>query len=126
MLGFKSSVRLLAKALMVHYMSCEFVKIDTKNGFLIWIDIDQSFNRRVFFETISSDSKLDVISKETVFQSFGPAQIIEDIKTKAGIFTIDTAFEDVERGIRIYSNDNEIMETIYNKIVLSGSFHERT
>lgn len=107
-------------------MSCESVKIDTEDGFIISIDIDQPFNEKVFLEIISSDSQLNVISKETVYQSFGPAQIIEDIKTRAGIFTIDTALEDIEQGITIYSNDKEIMETIYNKIVLSESFHERT
>lgn len=107
-------------------MSCEFVKIDTEDGFIIWIDIDQPFDQEVFFETISCDSQLKVIYKEIIYQSFGPAQIIEDIKTEAGTYSIDTAFEDVERGTTIYSNDNKIMETIYNKIVLSGAFHERT
>jgi hypothetical protein len=105
--------------------SCEFIKLNGNNGFSIWIDIDQPYDSRVFFKVIEAAPELKILSEETVYLCFGPAQTIKDYKTKAGIFSIDTTLEDIECGITIYSSNKEIMAKIYNQMILSGNFHER-
>jgi hypothetical protein len=103
-------------------MKIEILKIDKENGgFSIWIDENQQFNPGDFFRIVSS---LEIDKRETVSQSFGPAEIIEDIYTSKGKFSLHLAFDEYP-GLTIYSENQELMNEIFRLMISSGTYHER-
>jgi hypothetical protein len=104
---------------------CEFVKQDQDGRVTIWIDIDQPFFDSNFFEVIQAHGALEVLEKQCVFLSVGPAEIIEEINTNKGKFSLSKQFEDMCAGIDIYSDDRTLMLQIADALAHSPLFRER-
>ncbi len=103
-------------------MSIEVVKLQKSNeGFTIWIDEEQGFNTGDFLSLISC---LKVNKVERVYQSFGPAQVIDEIHTELGIFNLDIEFDEYS-GISIYSDELALMNKILDVMINSDKYHIR-
>lgn len=104
-------------------MSIEIAKIKKKGdgSFSIWIDGDEGFNEQKFLQLIEP---LGISKNERVFSSFGPAQFIDEIHTKHGVFNLSQEFDEFA-GTTIYSESHGLMENIFNIMVNSGQYHAR-
>jgi hypothetical protein len=100
-------------------MNIKIIKINKENGgFSIWIDSDQNFSLSRLLEDLSI---LDLDMGETIYQSFGPAEIIEKYSTKAGAFFISREFDEFA-GTMIYSDNLELMDQICKLMLSSGNY----
>ena len=91
-------------------MRIEIVKIENENGeFSIWIDREQNFSLAHFLKDISF---LNIGAPKTIYQSFGPAEVIEKYSTKIGDFYINQEFDEYT-GTTIYSESSKLMNKIY-------------
>ncbi len=101
-------------------INIEIVKVEKdKGGFSIWIDSEQGFSLTNFLKDLLI---LDFDAPETVYQSFGPAEIIERYSTKVGDFFISQEFDEYA-GVTIYSDNLELMNKIYKLMLFSGKYH---
>jgi len=100
----------------------KIVKIKKDNGeFSIWIDREQDFSLTRFLKDLSV---LELDEPETIYQSFGPAEIIEKYPTKAGDFFISQEFDEYA-GVTVYSKNPELMDKIYKLMLSSGNYNAR-
>lgn len=104
-------------------MSIEIVKIKDKisNGFSIWINEDEGFKENSFLKLVEP---LEISENKRVFSSFGPAQFIDEIQTKYGVFSLSQEFDEFA-GVSIYSDSDSLMEKILNIMLCSGQYHVR-
>ena len=104
-------------------MNIEIVKIKNKltDRFSIWIDEDQSFNYNDFITIINS---LEIKKIEQIYSSFGPAQFIDEIHTKFGIFNFSQEFDEFA-GSTIYSDNQTLMNNILNIMIESEKYKIR-
>ncbi len=104
-------------------MTIEILKMQSKldDSFSIWIDGEEGFNEKDFLQLIKS---LEIRKNEQVFNSFGPAQFIDEIHTKKGVFNLSQEFDEFA-GVTIYSEDDELMKNILDIMINSGQYHQR-
>ena len=104
-------------------MSVEIVILEKANGgFSIWIDTDEKFCQDSFLTVVEG---LEIQKKERVHTSFGPAEYIDAIHTRDGIFSIHVEIDEFA-GTTLYSSDNDIMEQIRQLMLGSGQYHVRS
>jgi hypothetical protein len=104
-------------------MSIEIAKIQKEGteSFSIWIDGDEEFNEAAFISLIGA---LEINENKRIFSSFGPAQFIDEINTKYGMFNLSQEFDEFA-GTTIYSDHHELMEKILSEMLDSGQYHAR-
>lgn len=105
-------------------MSIEIVKIHHKKneGFSIWIDEEQNLNLNHLLKDLYD---LNIEASKIIYQSFGPAEILEKYTTKTADFFIHLEF-DAYAGTTIYSQQPEIMYKIYDLMISSGHYRLRS
>ena len=103
-------------------MSIAITKIEkSSDEFSIWINDDQPFNDDLLFSAVAS---LMIKEQKRVFKSFGPAEVVDDVFTSKGVFSIHTRIDEYP-GTIIYSKDQPLMDEIFGLLLSSGMFHER-
>ncbi len=104
-------------------LSIEFaiMQQESTGSFAIWISGEQAFCESEFLKLLEP---LELSKKERVFSSIGPAENIDEIYTKQGVFNLSREFDEFA-GITIYSANRELMSAIYNIMINSGQYHAR-
>ena len=103
-------------------MTIEVVVINKDNGgFSLWINDDQPFHVHRF-KTLMEELKIERI--ERVRESFGPAEIVDNIHTAHGVFGLHMEFDEFA-GTTIYSEDGELMEKILELMIQSGDYRRK-
>ena len=104
-------------------MSIEIVILKKGNGnFSLWIGEDQPFRTDSFLELMAP---LKIIKKERTHQSFAPAEIIDDIHTEQGTFSIHNEYDEFA-GTTLSTDKLSLIKKIRHIMLSSGQYHLRS
>lgn len=87
----------------------------------IWIGDNRDFEQNEFLKLIAP---FGVSDQERVSISTSPAEFIDKITTKLGVFYISREFDEFS-GTTIFSDNHELMDSIFEVMVTSGQFHAK-
>lgn len=103
-------------------MSTGIVKIQKDgSGFSIWFNNDSCYKLSDFLELLAP---INIISCTRVYESFGPAEFLDEISTKHGVFSMHQEFDEFS-GSTIYSESIELMNEILKLMLASGQYYIR-
>lgn len=103
-------------------MSIGIVKTQkNSSGFSIWFDNESCYKLSDLLELLAP---INIISCTRVLESFGPAEFIDEISTKKGVFSMHQEFDDFS-GSTIYSESTELMNEILKLMLASGQYYIR-
>lgn len=103
-------------------MNIVIVRIEKDDGsFSLWIDDEQEFNSSGLLKLLAP---IGVGEIQRVYESFGPAEFIDNINTDEGIFSLHEQFDEFA-GSTIYSESTALMNKILTLMLESEQYHVR-